>query len=242
MKAFRADCYHRYLIRHISPDIPYVWEIQKEHSLLFNNNLIQGYGPYNEHYLKRLEHVLLSALDEHPRTLAIRFDLHLSPAWNITDTVCCYPNLSGTLLSRFIDSLKAKIQHYRSRLLKAGRRAHRCRLRYFWVREINTSVYPHYYVVLFLNKDLFRGLGDSDNPKSLWRMIQAAWLSALRLREYDEYRSLVEFPENATYVLDTSSNDHSAQLRQLAFRLSYLAKEHTKVYSSHERSMGCSQR
>lgn len=211
--------------------------------MLFNNNLIQGCGPYNEHYLRRLEHVLLSALDEHPITLAVRFDLHFSPAWNTADSVCCYPNLSGTLLSRFIDSLKAKIQHYRNRLLKAGKRAHRCRLRYFWVREINTSVYSHYHFVLFVNKDLFRGLGDyREGTQGLGGMIQAAWLSALRLREYDGYRTLVEFPVNATYVLNTGSNDHSAQLRQLAFRLSYLAKEHTKVYSSRERSMGCSQR
>lgn len=198
-------------------------------------------APFNQHYLQRLSDVLQLAQDEYPRTLAIRIDLRLSPEWIAEDSVCCNPNTSGDLLSRFISSLRAKIAHYRHRLKRSGKRAHPCRLRYFWVREIDTAVYPHYHVVLFLNKDLFRGLGRADNPQSLWRMIQSAWTSALDLRDYDEYRSLVEFPDNPVYVLDTNANDYSEHYKRLVFRLSYLAKERTKAYSSRERSMGCSQ-
>lgn len=198
-------------------------------------------APFNQHYLQRLGDVLQSAQEEYPRTLAIRIDLRLSPEWITEDSVCCNPNMSGDLLSRFISSLKAKIAHYQYRLKRSGKRAHPCRLRYFWVREIDTVVYPHYHVVLFLNKDLFRGLGSAENPQSLWRMIQGAWMSALDLRDYDEYRPLVEFPDNPVYVLDINASDYSEHYKRLVFRLSYLAKQRTKAYSSRERSMGCSQ-
>ncbi|KFC97401.1 inovirus Gp2 family protein [Leminorella grimontii] len=195
---------------------------------------------FNPLYLRRLSDVLDFAFDDHPRTLAVRVDLRLSPDWVQEDSICCTPNLSKDLLTRFICSLKAKIRHYRKQLLKAGKRAHRCTLRYFWVREINTETYPHYHVVLFLNKDLFRGLGDAHGPQSLWEMIQAAWLSALNLREYDEYRSLVHFPERGVYALDRNHSEFPEQLKTLVFRISYLAKEYSKVYSAEERSMGCS--
>lgn len=197
--------------------------------------------PFNQHYLQRLSDVLQSAQDEYPRTLAIRIDLRLSPEWITEDSVCCNPNMSGDLLSRFISSLRAKVRHYRHRLKRSDKRAHPCRLRYFWVREIDTAVYPHYHVVLLLNKDLFCGLGSADNPRSLWRVIQSAWMSALDLREDDKYWKLVHFPKNPVYVLDTNASDYSEHYKRLVFRLSYLAKEETKVYSPRERSMGCSQ-
>ncbi|UPQ70154.1 inovirus Gp2 family protein [Kluyvera ascorbata] len=203
--------------------------------------LDQRQEPFNQHYLQRLGDVLQSAQDEYPRSLAIRIDLRMSPEWITEDSVCCNPNMSRDLLSRFISSLRAKIAHYRHRLKRSDKRAHPCRLRYFWVREIDTAVYPHYHVVLFLNKDLFRGLGSADNPQSLWVMIQSAWMSALDLRDYDDYRSLVEFPDNPVYVLETNASDYSVHYKRLVFRLSYLAKERTKAYSSRERSMGCSQ-
>lgn len=198
-------------------------------------------APFNQHYLQRLNDVLNLAQDEYPRTLAVRIDLRLSPEWITEDSVCCNPNMSGDLLSRFISSLRAKIRHYQHRLQRSDKRVHPCRLRYFWVREIDTAFYPHYHVVLLLNKDLFRGLGSAGNPQSLWGMIQSAWMSALDLRDYDEHLSLVEFPDNPVYILDTNASDYLDHYKRLVFRLSYLAKERTKTYSSRERSMGCSQ-
>lgn len=106
-----------------------------------------------------------------------------------------------------------------------------------------TAGYPHYHAVLFLNKDLFRGIGHyRGEAQSLGGMIQDAWLSALDLREHDEYRSLVHFPKNATYVIDRYSPRYEELLASLVYRISYLAKEDTKVYSRRERSMGCSLR
>lgn len=195
-------------------------------------------GPFNKDYLMKFESVLTKALNEHRRTLAIRVDLRLPSGWAENDCITCLPNLGDDLFSRFIRSLKAKVKHYRSH----SQNAHPCNIRYLWVKEIDTSSVPHYHVMLFLNKDLFKGLGYARSDKRhLWNMIQEAWLSALKLTGYDEYRSLAHFPDNPTYVLNYNAADYQEQYRSFVFRLSYLAKERTKVYSQRSRSIGCSQ-
>lgn len=211
---------------------------------MFHPDLLDHrHAPFNLNYLKRLDKVLQYALEEHARTLAVRIDLHLSPSWLQTDTLTCHPNLQTDLLSRFACSVKAKISHYRKILKKEGQRAHLCTPRYFWVKEINTAHFPHYHLVIFFNNDLFRGLGrfDSDD-NNLANIIRQAWLSALGLKEYDEYRSLVHFPSNGVYTLDRNGPEFVKNLNDLVFRLSYLAKEDTKAYSPQERSMGSSQK
>lgn len=201
------------------------------------------HAPFNIHYLEKIEQTLFYAQEEHPRMLAIRVDLHLSPSWFQNDSVKCHPNLSSDLLSRFICSLKAKIWSYRKNCEREMKRAHPCTLRYFWVREIDTAALPHYHLVLFVNKDLFRGLGNiKTSDINLGNMIRQAWLSALDLNGYDEYHSLIHFPSNGVYILDRNQPDFAETRNALVFRLSYLAKEKTKVYSPRERSMGCSQK
>lgn len=198
---------------------------------------------YNLHYLERIRDVIDNAVREHPRTLAVRIDLRLSPDWSDNEMITCFPNLSENVMARFIRSLKAKIAHYSSRLSQEGKRAHPCTLRYFWVKEINDAVFPHYHVVIFLNKDLFWKLGNATGDKQcLWTMILDAWLSALDLSGYNEYYRLVHFPPLGEYVLNYNSPEYSLQFDKLFSRLRYLAKERTKVYSPDKRSMGCSQK
>ena len=211
---------------------------------MFHPDLLDHrHAPFNPYYLKRLDNVLQYALEEHARTLAVRIDLHLSPSWLQTDTLMCHPNLQSDLISRFACSVKAKIIHYRKKLKNEGQRAHPCTLRYFWVKEIDTAQFPHYHLVMFFNKDLFRGLGQFDsNDNNLANIIRQAWLSALDLKAHDEYRSLVHFPSNGVYTLDRNAPDFIKNLNNVVFRLSYLAKEDTKVYSPQERSMGSSQK
>lgn len=200
-------------------------------------------GSLNAHYLDKLYFVIRNALSDHAKTLAIRVDLRLSPDWFNNDMPPCHPNLSHDLMTRFIRSLMAKIVSYRQRLTNQGKRAHRCTLRYYWVKEIETSSYPHYHALLFFNKDLFWQLGCFNSAgHGLSSMIQEAWLSALGLAKYDAYRSLVHFPDNPTYVLDRSQPDFEANFKALVFRASYLAKDRSKVYSAMDRSIGYSQK
>lgn len=211
---------------------------------MFNAALLDNrQAPFNPLYLEKIEQVLHYALEEHSRTLAIRVDLHLSPSWLQNDTVTCHPNLQADLLTRFVCSVKAKIIHYRKTLKKEGKKAHACTPRYFWVKEIDSAEFPHYHLVMFFNKDLFRGLGRFDSgDNNLSNMIRQAWLSALGLKGFDEYQSLVHFPANGVYILDRGQPDFVDTWNDLVFRLSYLAKEDTKIYSPQERSMGCSQK
>ncbi|MCS2169575.1 inovirus Gp2 family protein [Scandinavium sp. TWS1a] len=201
------------------------------------------YGPENTHYLNKLVTVTHNALQEHPRTLAVRIDLHFSPDWFIEDSVSCYPNVGNKLMSKFIASLKSQIAAYCERQRKLTRRVHPNNTRYIWVKEVNTRSYPHFHLVLFFNKDLFRGLGDfNQTGDNLHSMIRKAWLSALGLRGDTHYSSLAHFPERCTYVLDRNSSKHREQYEDFITRTRYLAKEETKVYNPAKRSIGSSQR
>lgn len=205
--------------------------------------LIHGQGTLNYHYLDKLEFVLKNALSEYPRTFAIRIDLHLSPSWFNNDMPSCAPNLSSDLMARFTRSLMAQIDSYRQQLTKHGKRAHPCKLRYYWVRERETSCSSHYHALLFVNKDLFWRLGSFNSENhTVSSMIQKAWLSALRLKGNDEYRALVHFPDNATYVLDRNQPDFTDHYNAFVYRASYLAKERSKAYSASDRSIGYSQK
>lgn len=211
---------------------------------MFNESLLDhSHAPFNVHYLKRLEDVIDNALNEHPRTFALRVDLRFSPEWTADDCICCYPNTSPNVMARFTRSLQAKIVHYRQQRCQRGLRDYPCRLRYFWVRETETAHHSHYHTVLFFNKDLFRSVG-SATPESgsLRNMIQDAWLSALGLTDYPEYRSLTHFAARGDYILECGKTVFDQQYGDLVFRASYLAKEQTKHYSSDTRSMGASQR
>lgn len=202
----------------------------------------QRHAPFNRHYLKRLDDVIACALDEYPRTFALRVDLHFSPKWAADDSLCCHPNTGPNVMARFTRSLSAKIEHYRQQRCRQGLRDIPCRLRYFWVKETNTAIYSHYHAVLFFNKDLFRSTGSAiQEAGSLWNMIQDAWMSALGLIDYPEYRSLVHFPERGAYILERDKPAFEQQYRALVSRASYLAKERTKHYSADARSMGASQ-
>ncbi|MGM3172741.1 inovirus Gp2 family protein [Dickeya lacustris] len=203
--------------------------------MINNIRIDQSQAPFNEAYLSRMISVINNAVDEHPRTMAIRVDLHLP------DDEC---NARQGLMSRFIESLDAKIEaRYRSKQ-KQGKRTYSSHLRHLWVREVGEeNQKSHYHVVLFVNNDTFNCLGSYDESGTgLASLIQAAWLSGLGLSNRPDYRTLVHFPENPLYYLDINAEDYRTIYDRLTFRVSYFAKERTKSYCREERSFGCSQR
>lgn len=196
--------------------------------------LDRRHAPFNTTYLQRILRVIDNATAEHARTMAVRVDLRLPDDVFIT---------RQGLISRFIESLDAKIAaRYRSKL-KEGKRTYPCHLRYAWVREVGEiNQKSHYHMVLFVNNDTFNGLGSyGDDGTGLASLIREAWLSAIQLSQQPEYRKLVHFPDNPLYYLDVNSADYRDIYDQLTFRLSYFAKERTKDYNREERSFGCSQ-
>ncbi|TXE24843.1 inovirus Gp2 family protein [Serratia ureilytica] len=199
--------------------------------------------PFNVAYLPRIAQVLCNALQEHSQTTVIRVDLHLPEDGDVGDSITSDADLSQGLMSRFIDSLKAQIVAYRHQKAREGKRCHRTSVRYVWVLEQpELDGKKHYHLALLVNTDTFNALGSYDElGKGLASMIQNAWLSAMRVRDWPEYLTLVHFPDNPLAFLDLNKPDFRDKLNALTFRLSYLAKHRTKRYSSNERSFGCSQ-
>ena len=159
------------------------------------------------------------------------------------DSIASEADLSQGLMSRFIDSLKAQLVAYRHQKAREGKRCHRSSVRYAWVLEWPLpDGKKHYHLALLVNTDTFNILGSYDEQgKGLASLIQNAWLSAMRVRDWPEYLTLVHFADNPLAYLDLSKPDFIKKLDELTFRLSYMAKQRTKRYSSAERSFGCSQ-
>lgn len=195
---------------------------------------------HNDYYLQRCQDIIDLALATHPRLMAVRIDLHFPSNELAADTKA---------ITRFIDSLKAKLKANRKSKKKEaeGKRVHDTSLFYIWVREIGEeSELAHYHLVLMLNKDAFCSLGnyqasltDKHERPSLFIMICQAWCSALKLSNIEKHASLVHFPQHPWYwprAEERNSGDHKRLLK----RVSYMAKDRTKIYSKETRSFGCS--
>lgn len=199
------------------------------------------YEDNNESYLSSIETVLNNALYEYPRMLAVRFDLRLPKSYRDDFLDRDLPETYNTkkVISRFIDSLKAKIKHYLRIKNMEWKRNYSCTLRYVWCKEKSHSINSHYHFCVLLNKDVIRTLGEYHHNNSLASMIRTAWVSALSLDEY-QVKALIHFPENHSYIVNYKNCEYQTQYDNLFYRLSYLAKNKTKTYSHQYRSFGCS--
>ncbi|MGG4672779.1 inovirus Gp2 family protein [Providencia sp. Me1] len=185
---------------------------------------------YNKKYQNVFIDVINQAVDEFPRTLALRVDLRFPANYNYSR--------SSREITRFIESLKAKLSVDCLRKNKLWGRRWRNRLRYIWVRETgNSNRRKHYHALLLLNKDLYHSAGKFDSDNSLAALIQQAWYSALGLDSI-MYSSLVHFPVSGVFHLNINKEDYEQKLNQLLKRMEYLAKDYTKNYDDGYRSIG----
>lgn len=189
-------------------------------------------GPFVLEYLQSLHEVIQRALANHRRVCGIRFDLR-------------YPLSAGMeaggsnneAISRFIESLKAKIRHDRSRAQVQRPYAHDTDVRYVWAREIGQDGRVHYHVAVLLNRDAYFTLGQfTSSEKNMAKRIQEAWASALRLST-DQAAGLVHFPDNAVYRFELETPQ---QLQAFFYRASYLCKVNTKHFGNGQHGFGAS--
>lgn len=207
--------------------------------------LIENRGPLSQNYLSIMYKVLENALICHHRTLAVRVDLHLpdvDPETHKTANGYLVKD-DPSAISRFIDSLKAKINAHLENMLKSDKRVHPCTLRYVWAMEYGEGTEKvHYHLVLYFNKDTFAYPGSyKNNEGNLASMIMQAWHSALSV-PYPEFKSLIHFPENCYYHLYHNQAFSENPFRNIIYRASYLTKFETKRISNDRRSFGCSQK
>ncbi|MCU8301522.1 inovirus Gp2 family protein [Vibrio vulnificus] len=181
-------------------------------------------------YLQKIYDTLDLALEDHPRTFAVRIDLRL-PLLTEVD--------NSNLMKNFIASLDAQIQADLRKKQRDGKTKRRCRLRYIWVREKDKSPKHHYHIVILLNRDVYNCVGEYAHTNNLSHKIKTAWCRALDIELYDGGR-LVHFPEDFMYHLDINSLRFSTVLDQLFYRLSYFAKVRSKKFGDGYRNFGSS--
>lgn len=193
-------------------------------------------GPFILGYLEALNRTIYLALDQYPRVIAFRVDLRLSRLMGFTDDA-----LSNRVISRFIESFKAKIEHNRDKAREQYKYAHDCRVRYVWAREVGCGGRPHYHLLILLNRDAYYTVGrlQPQRPNMISRM-QEAWASALKC-EVEQVRGLVHIPPNAEFRVDRNVRPGNMdQLPELFRRASYLCKAATKRYGDGSHGFGCS--
>lgn len=193
-------------------------------------------GPFIRQYLSRLKRTIDQALDQYPRVMAFRVDLRLPQKVDLPDYV--YTN---EVISRFVESFKAKIEHNRSKARARNRYAHDCKVRYVWTREVGWRGRPHYHLLILLNRDAYYTVGRMrSSERNMVSRLQEAWASALGLT-VDQVEGLVEIPENATYRVDRYvCSGEEDQLPALFRRASYLCKAATKSYGDRQRGFDTS--
>ncbi|EDI1682093.1 inovirus Gp2 family protein [Salmonella enterica] len=201
------------------------------------------FGPLNSDYMKRIRDVTDLATNAHARTCVFTFVLRLPEYRDNDDSITSTPNLKTGLMERFTDALRARIAAHQQRRKRKGLQVCPTNLRYVWVREVGKSDKSHYHMAIFVNKDTFNGLGNySKESHNLGSYICEAWLSALDLLEFPEYRTLVSFNNTPHYLERLWVDRYGQQFLKLQRHLEYFAKERTKAYSKEERSLGGSVR
>lgn len=193
-------------------------------------------GPFILEYLAATKRTIERALDHYPRVLAFRVDLRFPQDAELSNDVH-----TNAVISRFIESFKAKIRHDRSRALGRNPCARDSRVRYVWTREVGQNGRPHYHLLILLNRDAYYSVGRlvSRRTNNVRRM-EEAWASALNL-PIEQVWGLVHVPERAEYRIDRYVRAGARdQLPDLFHRVSYLCKAATKSYSDRQRGFGTS--
>ena len=212
-------------------------DINKNHRFHFEGTyhgmpVLSGSLPMVENYLEVLRKVVDYAINDYSRVFSFRVDLRI-PGGLACDKVVA----SSAVVSRFMESLKAKIKHNREIAKKNGGLVHDTRVRYFWVREIGDQGKVHYHFVVLLNGHAYNWLGDFRSANgNMANRIWEAWASALGI-SVEDAKPLAHFPENPSYMLRRDDPESVAVFFQ---RASYLCKARTKQYGSGHHAYGAS--
>ena len=214
-------------------------------------------GLYHEH-LSACLRVINDALEDHPRTLAIRVDLRLPGFMD---------RLPYDAISHFMDTFKDKVKQDRRRAARVQGYSKPCKVRYIWVRERDKAQSDHFHVLLLLNQDAYPSLGSFNSERqNLAKRIKESWALALGIYP-DELCGGVLFPKNCEYIVDASVEPDNSLLwlmeseewlglkkkqrdkklswfndryEGLFYRVSYFCKANTKVFGRGLKSFSCS--
>lgn len=198
----------------------------------------------NPRYVKRIQETIVKAIEQYPRIMAARYDLHFPNEENMPDCPTRYHD-DPKVITRFFTSLKSQIEEdiKRKNKKRAGKGVLTCYVRYVWVRELNQDEYKHHYhILLLLNQDAYRYPGwIGDDYSSVLSMVIKAWIRAIRKEHQGKkYTGCVHAPTHSCYRLNRNQPKCASQCQDLIERALYLAKEHSKDKSDGYRNFGCS--
>jgi hypothetical protein len=194
--------------------------------------ILPSKSPMISKYLETLNAVIGSALSDYGKVFAFRFDLRLPHA--VQADAGAFEN---SVVSRFVESLKAKIRHNRMQAKASGALVHDSKVRYFWVREVGVCGRVHFHFAVLVNGHAYNWLGNYQSSRdNMSNRIREAWASALRV-SLDEARPLVHFPENPSYII---FRDDQVSIAEFFRRASYLCKADTKCYGAGHHGYGAS--
>ncbi|HBN2656200.1 inovirus Gp2 family protein [Citrobacter freundii] len=199
-------------------------------------------SPIDLNILNPLLNMVYGTLMKNNRILGIRTDSRFAQSHvpGEPDLPICFQRDDEQAITRFYESLKSQLRadHNRSR-----RPGDPTLPSYGWCRERDTSVHPHYHLVLLFNADVYGYLGNYQDPDAdnMATRIQKAWCSAIGLA-HEDYFTLAEFPPNAVYRFSRlDALDRNPVYWNFLVRLAYLAKTRTKDVHSGYRNFGTSQ-
>lgn len=196
-----------------------------------NFPLLPRIGYFYESHLDTIYRGTQIALDSYPRAFAVRVDLRFPYGYD--------PYGTG-VANRFIESIQSQIDAS----MKRRNSPHSCKVRFIRVLEQGgRNLGWHYHVVLFFNAHAYRSIGklDNINADNLANRIRKAWSRALHISESEGFH-LVHFPANGSYLLEQNSASFNPTLSDFMKRLSYFAKQRTKVHGEHRRVIERSRR
>ncbi|MDB1124673.1 YagK/YfjJ domain-containing protein [Vibrio algarum] len=157
----------------------------------------------NYDFVDRACELIDFTLTKSKRVLKIRFDLHIKSN----------PN-DNKLMSLFQKQLRREIA-------KLDHHGHYPIFEFMWVREQNTSPYPHYHCCLFLNNNAFR------SDFNILKIARRLWLELAG--------GTIPYLSDNTYILRL---DDPKTLQRAIYRVSYLAKWHGKKRGAPYRHFG----
>jgi hypothetical protein len=194
--------------------------------------VMYGHAPLIREYLETVHDTTMRALADHGRVFAVRFDLHFPAGCLFTEY-----DYTNKAISKFVASLKSKIEWARTRAKRANPYAHNTSVSWVWAREHGSRQErcsdgrQHYHFVLLLNWDVYRGLGSFQSGRvNLFTHVRSAWAQAMRI-DFDEAKGLVYVPENATFKLIRGGGEKD-DLKAFFERVSYICKSRSKVYGN----------
>ena len=191
--------------------------------------VLTSQGPLSEPYLERMLVTINKAMEEHIRTLAIRFDLTFPEWMGVIHT---------DMISKFLASLCSQIEADLKSKAKKGTRVFPCTVRYIWAREQHGSHHWHYHCVIFLNRDAYFTLGDiTAEEGNMAARIHKAWARTLGI-DFDSVKGLVEFC--GEYYLDRNYSWNVLEVDRLFKACSYLAKVATKQFGDRTKNFSSS--